>query len=96
MLQELGGWASLAMVQRYAHLGQSHIASWAANVAPGGTKVAQQASEEPRKKAPEGPSVEVGWLKGLEPSTTRITTGSQASSASKIKHLAARRKPKAA
>lgn len=96
VLQELGGWASLAMVQRYAHLGQSHVASWAANVAPGGTKVAQQAPEAPRKKAPEGPSTEVGWLKGLEPSTTRITIGSAVTGASKIKHLPVRRKPKAA
>ncbi len=40
---------------------------------PGGTKVAQRAPEAPKKNAPEGASIEVGWLKGLEPSTTRIT-----------------------
>ena len=100
VLQELGGWASLAMVQRYAHLGQSHIAAWAANVslggAPGGTKVAQSAPAEVAKKAPDGPSTEVGWLMGLEPTTTRITTGSRGLESSKIRHLPARRKPKAA
>ena len=37
VLQELGGWASLAMVQRYAHLGVSHVAAWAGNVSGGGT-----------------------------------------------------------
>lgn len=33
VLQELGGWASYAMVQKYAHLGRSHVAHWASNVA---------------------------------------------------------------
>lgn len=35
VLQALGGWASSAMVQRYAHLGPSHLAGWADNCAPG-------------------------------------------------------------
>jgi len=38
----------------------------------------------------------VGWLMGLEPTTTRITIGSGASDANKIKHLRAAKKPKAA
>ena len=99
VLQELGGWASQAMVQRYAHLGLSHVAAWAANVTPGGTKVAQAAEPPGKEKGPEGPVPEgsaVGWLMGLEPTTTRITTGSQASQPSKIKHLPTRKKPKAA
>lgn len=29
VLQELGGWASFAMVQRYAHLAADHLAPWA-------------------------------------------------------------------
>jgi hypothetical protein len=29
VLQELGGWASYAMVQRYAHLAADHLAPWA-------------------------------------------------------------------
>jgi integrase len=44
VLQELGGWASLAMVQRYAHLGRSHVAAWAGNVAQIGTSSAQSAT----------------------------------------------------
>lgn len=32
VLQELGGWASLSMVQRYAHLGESHLKMWADNL----------------------------------------------------------------
>jgi integrase len=31
VLQKLGGWSSLAIVMRYAHLAPSHIASWAEN-----------------------------------------------------------------
>jgi len=31
VLQELGGWASLQMVMRYAHLGKNHLAEWASN-----------------------------------------------------------------
>jgi integrase len=33
VLQELGGWATASMVDRYAHLGQNHLAAWAGNVA---------------------------------------------------------------
>jgi integrase len=33
VLQELGGWASYEMVKKYAHLGRSHVAHWADNVA---------------------------------------------------------------
>ena len=33
MLQELGGWASYAMVQRYAHLAADHLAPWAERLA---------------------------------------------------------------
>lgn len=32
MLQQLGGWKTLAMVMRYAHLGASHLAKFADNV----------------------------------------------------------------
>lgn len=31
ILKELGGWASLAMVERYGHIGGSHLADWAGN-----------------------------------------------------------------
>jgi integrase len=74
VLQELGGWASLAMVQRYAHLGVSHVAAWAANIG-GATKV-QPPDDTANENGPEGPLSEVkplGWLMGLEPTTTGIT-----------------------
>ena len=74
VLQELGGWASLAMVQRYAHLGVSHVAAWASNI--GGTNPVQVPIGTPNANGPEGPSTEeksLGWLMGLEPTTTGIT-----------------------
>jgi integrase len=99
VLQELGGWASLAMVQRYAHLGSSHVAQWAGNLARGGTTLAQAAPAPTNEKAPEGAVHEreaVGWLMGLEPTTTRITRRSQGAEVLKINDLQRRRKPKAA
>ena len=72
-LQELGGWASPAMLQRYAHLAPGHVAAWAGNIGPV-TTTRQVPPETPTKKAPEGAdSHRVGWLMGLEPTTTRIT-----------------------
>lgn len=41
VLQQMGGWASLEMVQRYAHLGADHIAQYANNVTVDGTKKTQ-------------------------------------------------------
>lgn len=40
-LQQMGGWASLDMVQRYAHLGAEHLAQYAGNIEVHGTKKAQ-------------------------------------------------------
>jgi integrase len=99
VLQELGGWKSLAMVQRYAHLGLSHVAAWAGNLEAGGTTPAQPAQAPTNDNGPEGPrheGKEVGWLMGLEPTTTRITRRSGAAKVSQINDLRARRKPKAA
>ncbi|GAC1664599.1 MAG: site-specific integrase [Candidatus Dormibacteraceae bacterium] len=99
VLQELGGWKSLAMVQRYAHLGVSHVAAWAGNVTAAGTNPAQLHTGVANENGPEGPSTEgneVGWLMGLEPTTTRITRRSSYRSPSKISDLAARRKRKSA
>jgi integrase len=98
VLQELGGWASQAMVQRYAHLGQTHVAAWAENIGRGtssGTSLAAPA----KNNGPEGPlseGKEVGWLMGLEPTTTRITIFDQGAAPSNIKHLRASKRPKAA
>ena len=96
VLQELGGWASLAMVQRYAHLGSSHVAAWAGNLGGGGTTPAQVVAEWPGKTARSGAdSHRVGWLMGLEPTTTRITIRSGATDTSKIMDLRTAKKRKA-
>ena len=78
VLQELGGWASLTMVQRYAHLAVSHVAAWAGNV-DRGTNRSQVPMTAQTNAAPdlsEAASVlgySRGWLMGLEPTTTGIT-----------------------
>ena len=41
VLQELGGWASYSMVQRYAHLAADHLAPWAERLANRGTNPSQ-------------------------------------------------------
>ena len=48
VLQELGGWASYSMVQRYAHLAADHLAPWAEQLANRGTNPSQQ-GEDPRR-----------------------------------------------
>ena len=70
VLKELGGWATLAMVERYAHLGESHLAAWAGNLR--GTNPVQVAEQGKAQKT-ELPGVEMGWLMGFEPTTTGIT-----------------------
>ena len=77
MLQELGSQAILVMVRWYSHPGRSHVAQWAGNsTAAPGTNPAQAAAGDQTKNAPDGASSEgdqVGWLMGLEPTTTGIT-----------------------
>ena len=70
VLQQLGGWSSLAMVQRYAHLGRDHTAAWADAVSrhTSGTLVGSKRDDE--AQVPDS----MGWLMGLEPTTTGITT----------------------
>jgi hypothetical protein len=95
-LQELGGWASADMLQRYAHLAPGHVAAWAGNIGPAAT-ARQVQSDQAKKTAPEGAdSHRVGWLMGLEPTTTRITTRSQGAQVLKINDLRASKKPKTA
>ncbi len=48
VLKELGGWASMDMVFRYAHLGESHLAEWAKN-STYGTNTAQSRNRESSK-----------------------------------------------
>lgn len=88
VLQELGGWASLAMVQRYAHLGVTHVHAWASNI--GGTNPVQVPAAGTNANGPEGPSAEgenLGWLMGLEPTTTGITKRSGRGRVLKINRL---------
>ena len=46
VLQELGGWASYAMVQRYAHLAADHLAPWAERLANRGTNPSQPQTDQ--------------------------------------------------
>ena len=45
-LQELGGWESVEMVRRYAHLAPEHLAKAAARIVPIGTKLATVEKEQ--------------------------------------------------
>jgi integrase len=90
VLQQLGGWASYEMVLRYAHLGDSHVAGWAGNIAAGTTQV------QPALRTAGETADSLGWLMGLEPTTTRITRRSHAKAPSNIKHLPVPKRRKAA
>lgn len=46
VLQELGGWASYSMVQRYAHLAADHLAPWADRLASRGTNPSQPQTDQ--------------------------------------------------
>jgi len=93
-LQELGGWASADMLQRYAHLAPSHVAAWAGNIGPG-TNTVQMPHDTAKKKASkEADSHRVGWLMGLEPTTTRITSRSRGAQVLQINDVRARKRPK--
>lgn len=72
-----------------------------APIPPGerGTNRVQAPAAPTNGNGPEGPLSEekpMGWLMGLEPTTTGITRRSGRGSVSKIKHLAAPRRRKAA
>ncbi|HEY3657167.1 MAG TPA: site-specific integrase, partial [Steroidobacteraceae bacterium] len=47
VLKELGGWASLAMVERYSHLNAGHLTQWAES----GTKTGTVKRKKARKSA---------------------------------------------
>ena len=46
ILQELGGWASYSMVQRYANLAAEHLAPWAERLSNRGTNPSQPQTEQ--------------------------------------------------
>jgi len=81
VLMKLGGWHSLEMVMRYAHLAEQFTASYAANVSTPGsaykTRTVAHKSSHPEmpdnSQLPDLYNGKVGWLMGLEPTTTGIT-----------------------
>jgi integrase len=81
VLMKLGGWQSLEMVMRYAHLAEQYTASYAANVSTPGsaykTRTVAHKSSHPENadnsQATDLYTGKVGWLMGLEPTTTGIT-----------------------
>ena len=46
VLRELGGWASMAMVQRYSHFSPGHLAQYAGRIARGGHEIGHSVSED--------------------------------------------------
>ncbi len=71
VLKELGGWASLDMVLRYAHLAPDHLTNAARNIEGWSQK---RHSENPAVgKDGDNALINMGWLMGLEPTTTGIT-----------------------
>ena len=78
VLMELGGWSSLDMVLRYAHLAPGHNARFADALCGNQDKIAHSAksSDEHAAENMNQNSGLVGWLTGLEPATTGITNRS--------------------
>jgi integrase len=75
VLKELGGWASLDMVMKYAHLAPGYVANYAENITSAAHArgynsgySGEDVSEDYREDASK-----LGWLMGLEPTTTGIT-----------------------
>ena len=71
-LQELGAWASMDMVLRYAHLSPGYIASFVENVSLAPPPLSTPSGADDSEDS-QGNDVGVGWLMGLEPTTTGIT-----------------------
>ena len=69
-LQQLGGWSTKAMVENYSHLAPGFAAQWVENSSIG--TVAGTAGMESADETLQVPD-SMGWLMGLEPTTTGIT-----------------------
>jgi len=67
-LQELGGWKSEAMVRRYAHFAPDHLRRAADNTATFWLRSGKSESQNIPQDVDS-----MGWLMGLEPTTTGIT-----------------------
>jgi integrase len=78
VLMELGGWSSLDMVLRYAHLAPGHNARFADALCGSQDKIThrEKSSDERAAENSNETSGLVGWLTGLEPATTGITNRS--------------------
>ena len=71
---ELGGWASLDMVLRYAHLAPSHLAEVAGNVClPTSHKPVTRGTYRGPRETEVLREELMGWRMGFEPTTTGIT-----------------------
>ena len=69
VLRQLGGWADMTMVLRYAHLAPGYVAGYAENASLTISPTAcGEVSDDSR-----GNIDGLGWLMGLEPTTTGIT-----------------------
>jgi hypothetical protein len=94
VLKELGGWASLAMVERYSHLAPGHVSAWSGNASLSrlsGTNTGTSGADDPIKTGSRNADYQgktVGWLMGLEPTTTGITKRSARGEVLQIKDLA--------
>lgn len=86
VLQQLGGWSTKAMVENYSHLAPGFAAQWAENSSIGTVAGTMHAdvSGHYQEEAPN-----MGWLMGLEPTTTGITKPSRPPNATKNQTLAA-------
>lgn len=69
VLRQLGGWADMTMVLRYAHLAPGYIAGYAGNVS---LSVSPSPVDDVGEDFEENAGL-VGWPMGLEPTTTGIT-----------------------
>lgn len=75
VLQRLGGWHSIDMVLRYAHLAPGYVAPYAERIVFGaedGVTILDTAEVEASDN-PLQPIENLGWTTGLEPATTGIT-----------------------
>ena len=77
VLQQLGGWSSYSMVLRYAHV----ATDYAAQYADGSLRVKSATDDRISARQVDAADTEcadshgenLGWLMGLEPTTTGIT-----------------------
>ena len=69
VLRQLGGWADIKMVLRYAHLAPGYVAQYANNA----LLTISPTNPEEVSDDSQGKKDGMGWLMGLEPTTTGIT-----------------------